>query len=510
MATAKNGPVKPPVIDIKAKKTVSKPGVAKNAPLSKTPPAASAKPAGKSARDAAGSATGQNKQPVTGKTAAKGKTSRPSSTSSSSGAPSDIHSGVPLRRSFGWAALAGTLGGALLAIIIMLALLLSGILQPLVSPAKSPEFAALSERVGVNLEQITEGLVGYAALDDKVSALDKQVGAFGSRLDQQSKQLQGQIDGLNKRLGDMTGQYQGLSENFANLKIPAYTPFDPAPLESKIALLGARIDAIAAGASTGDAQKLSADLAAIKNQFATQSQQLIALKDQLAGINQPLARVNAQLDEARKTLSQNQLQISQNASAVSALSAKLAALPSPPDRQNISPKALQLPLALIGIQTALEQGRPFAVELASLASTLPDLKIAQNLPEIAKSGLLRPDQLLVRFERKLPAMLAARPTSPNAGWQQALLERLKSLVALRPSEQDGLTGIDALIVETENAVKRRDFAAAATAIGQMPAPMQTALGELDQQIADMGAIETLLSEARIKALSQGAKTGADQ
>ncbi|VAW13907.1 hypothetical protein MNBD_ALPHA12-1091 [hydrothermal vent metagenome] len=512
MATRKTGPVKPPILDLEAKKTDPKPAAAKNTGSATTSPSASAKAAG-------GPAGSQTKQPLADKSttdkSTTGKTSPPP-LSSSSGSSSS--SGAPAQGSVVWAGLAAALGGAGLAIIIMLALLASGILQPLVSPAKSPEFTALRERVGANLELINKNLSGAASLntsltaslDDKISAQKEQIGALGARMDQQTKQLQGQIDTLNQRIDDLAGQYQGLSKNVANLNIPSYTPFDPTPLEDKIALMEARIDAIAAGASSGDAQKLSGELAAIRNQFASQRQQLATLKERLDNIEQPIAGLNTQVDEARNTLSQNQLQISQNASAVEALSTKLGALAPPRDMQNIPTRALQLPLALFGIQSALEQGRPFMVELASLATALPELKIAQNLPKIAKEGLLRPDQIVTRFEQKLPAMLAARPANPNAGWQQTILDRLKSLVALRPSAQEGLGGIDALIVEAENAVKRRDFAAAATAIAQMPAPMQTALGDLGGQIANMGAMETLLNEARIKTLSLGLKTGVDQ
>ncbi len=504
MATRKTGPVKPPVIDLQAKKAAPKPAADKSAPFDKTSSAKSATPPGQ-------------------KTSTASPKSKPANPpSSSSGATS---SGASSRRSFGWSPLIGALSGALLAIIIMLALLASGLLQPLVSPAKTPQFIALRERVGANLEQINQNLSGLASLDEKVSALNDKTSGLGPRLDQQSSQLQAKIDDLAQRFDNVAGQYQSLSDTVANLQAApntTATPFDPSPLESKIALLAARIDAVAAGSSTGDAQKLSADLTAIRNQFASQRQQLALLKERLDGIEQPIASLNTLLDDTRQTLTQNQLEISQNASAISGLSTKLAALPPPPERQSIAPQALQLSLALMGMQSALDQGRPFADELASLVSLLPDLSVDKNLTDNAKAGLLRPDQLVDRFERKLPAMLAARPPGPDMGWQQAFWDRLKSLVALRPTAQAGLSGIDALIVEVENGVKHRDFAAAATAIAKLPAPMQAALGQLNSQIAAMGAMQNLLNQARIKALSEGTmltqdkiltqdqKTGVDQ
>jgi len=398
----------------------------------------------------------------------------------------------------------------------MLALLLSGILQPLVSPAQDPDFIALKNSVGINKEQITQGLVGYRALDDKVVALDNQLAGFSQKLDQQSNRFQVQIDDLNQQLDAIAGQYEGLNKTIAGLQASSVqqaaqnTRFDPGPLESEIKRLGAKIDAVAAGASTETAQKLATDLTAIQEQLAGQQEQLSALGDQLKTTRQPLANLNAQLADANQTLAQNQLKISQNAQDLAQLAAKFAALPPPPDRQDIAPKALQLPLALLGIQSALDRGRPFALELQSLMSVLPDLNVDENLVGNAKDGLLRPDQLVAGFERRLPAILGARPTDPNAQWQQALWERLKSLIALRPSEPGDLTGIDALIANAENAIKRRDFAAAAAAIAQMPAPMQAALGEFDLQIADMGAMQTLLAQARIKALAQSQTTGADQ
>jgi len=485
MATQKSGPVKPPVLDLKAKSSAAKASAS-----SKTPQ----KPAGDKAEGASGSAPASSGKSRAGATTPPPAAASPSSPRSSNKRP-----------------LIAALVGALVALIISLALAVSGVFQPFISSGNDEKFIALRERVGANLEQINQARTDFASLGDKVDALNERVIAFDTTLNQQTKQLSGKIDDLNQKIDKVAALSTELKNNVAALPTLPDSTFDPGPLEEKITLLGARIDAVAAGASAGDAQKLSADLGAIRNQFAGQRQEVAALKAQLDGIRQPLGGLNGQLDIVRQALAQNQLQIGQNAKAIAELDTKLAAFApaAANDSQNIVNKALQLPLALSGMQNALETGRPFAVELASLEAVLPELKIAKNLREIAKTGLLRPDQLATRFQRKIPLMLAARPPSAESSIQQALLDRLKSLVALRPSEAAGLSGIDALVAAAEGAASRRDFSSAGAAIAQMPAEMQAALGELGRQIVNMGAMQTLLNEARTTALSQGLKTGAD-
>lgn len=524
MAEKNTGPVKPPVLDLKATKASAKPAPAKPATGARPAPAkqsSTSKPApakttavkpALSARTSARTSrkpAAQDAKPTPGAATGAATASAEKSAPGAATAPPLSASPSPTRPFILGPAI-GALAGALLAIIIMLALLVTGILQPLLSPAKNPDFAALSNRVGINKEQITEGLVGYRALDEKVSALNNKLNGFTKTLESQSNRFQVQIDDLNQQLDKMANQYESLNKAFAGLKTTANTKFDPAPLENEITRLGAKIDAIAAGASTGDAQKLATDLSAIRDQLAIQEQKLAALQDQLKTIKTPLATVSTLLGDTRQELAQNQLKIGKNSQNLAQLAAKFAALPPPANKQNIGLKALQLPLALMGIESALDQGRPFAGELQSLKLILPDLKTDRDLATIAKDGLLRPDQLVAGFERRLPAMLGARPANPNASWQQAILARLKSLIALRPTQKGDLTGIDGLIVSAENAVKRRDFAAAAAAIAQMPAPMQAALGKLDLQIADMGAMQTLLAAARSKALAQTRAIGATQ
>ncbi len=484
MATRKSGPVKPPVLDLSAKKTGPKPAPVKTAPAKTAP----AKTAGK----------------PSGETTTSGKTSTPASPDAA--APSSSHRLKPL---FGWPLLAGALAGGVLGVVLTLAVLASGILQPWLFTAQEAQFAALDDRVGINREQITEGLVGYAALDEKVSGLDAQVSGFNQTLERQAIRFQAQLD-------DLSSRYRGLSETVAGLQeltdlpAPADTGFDPGPLESQIGLLNARIDAMAAGASTPDASKLASDLAVMRDQLAAQSEKLTELADRLETIAGPVAALGASLDSNSQALDQNKLQIAENSRLAGELATKIAELPASINSQGLAPDALQLPLALMGMETALQRGRPFALELASLKSLLPGLAVDENLFAVAQTALLRPDQLVDGFERQFPAVLGARPAKPDAGWQQVLWDRLVALVALRPTTEADLTGIDAIVVGVENAVNRRDFAAAAAAIAQLPAPMRAELGELSQAIADMGAAQTLLEEARTIVLGQGQTSGADK
>ncbi len=79
-------------------------------------------------------------------------------------------------------------------------------------------------------------------------------------------------------------------------------------------------------------------------------------------------------------------------------------------------------------------------------------------------------------------------------------------MALRPAEEIAGDTPEAVVSRLEGAVKRHDFASAATLLAQLPQPMQAAAGELGAAIAAHAAADTFLAGLRAQALDTAAVT----
>ena len=290
----------------------------------------------------------------------------------------------------GGAAAAGAVLGTVLTYILATAL-------PL--PTRQPMPPDLTAFVNTQGEQITALTDQVGKLQAANAALQDTTKKTQVSLDATIAQLDGGLSAANKAIDDLKAAMSASQ--------PAV---DLTPLEAELKTLKAQVDAIAAGASGADASAIAQSL----NDLQTN---LGSLTTRLNGVDQTITALRSDLDVARKTLTDH----------------INAALPN-----EVGP-AMKLPLILSGLESALETGRPFAEELAALASVLPDLTIPEPLKTAAAAGLTRPDTLLQKFEATLPDIMAARSTS-NGDWVQNSIDWAKSLLALRPAdEQEGDT-----------------------------------------------------------------------
>jgi len=415
MEERKSGPVKPPVLDLEARNKTA--GTTGAKPADK--PATNAKPAAGTGA-AAAAKTPDSEKPKSEKPAA--------------GAPA---SSLPLL------ALTGV-GGAVLGAGLAFGIATFGLWpQPPIAPdTTSADISTLEQRIGD-----IEASRGNSA---------EEIASLGTRLDDVET-------GLRSEIASAT---QALDEKIAAL--PANGDTDLTPLQNQIAELSTRLDAIAAGASTDQANALGADLAALR---------------------QDIDALNARQSEAQ--------------SAVTDLTGKLNTVTSqieaPPSAETSA--NAQLPLALSGFETATLYGRPFAAELQTLKTALPGLAIPEILASQAATGLVAPETLERDLAKAIPAMLAARPTDPKAGWQDALMNRAQSLLALRPTGDAEGNSPDAVIARLETAIARRQFGTANTLMQSLPQPMQQAADELPAHLASLATAEQFAASARSAALA---------
>jgi hypothetical protein len=388
-------------------------------------------------------------------------TARTGARSESEARPSDPAPGVnhrndaPPRFRLGldnanWPLIAGAaVGGAILGTV--LTYLLATVLPlPVRQPAMPPDLTAFVNTQG---EQIT-------TLTDQLGSLQGAAKKTQVSLDATIAQLDGDIATVNKSIADLKAS------------IPTAAPaVDLTPLEDQLKTLKAQVDAIGAGASGADATAIAQTLSGL--QTGIQS-----VTTRLNGLDQTVTALRTDLDTARKSLADH---IS-------------SALPSE------SGPAMKLPLILSGLESAFETGRPFQTELDALLALVPDIAVPAPLAAAATTGLSRPDTVTQKFEAALPDILAARDHT-SSDWAQGALDWAKSLLALRPAQEQEGDSPDAVISRLEGAVGRHDYAAAAALVAQLPAPMQTAAAPVTAEIAAHAAADQLLADLRTRALA---------
>lgn len=351
-------------------------------------------------------------------------------------------------RLLGSAALGGAVLGTILTYVMATLLPLPARLPPM-PPDLSADVAAQGGQI--------------ATLGDRLAALEQTAKKTQVSLDATIAQLDSGLAAADKSIADVKAAIP-----------PAAAPVDLGPLEAQLRTLKSQVDAIAAGASGADAGAIAQSLDAVQGS-------LQSLTTRLNGVDQTVAALRTDLDAARKALSDH----------------IAAAAPTE------AGTAMKLPLILSGLESAFAAGKPFQPELDALRAVLPDLRVPPELAAAAPNGLSRPDALMAAFEQKLPEILAARDID-STDWTQNALDWAKSLLALRPAEEQQGDTPDAIVSRLEGAMSRRDYAGASALVAQLPAPMQKAAQPVAADIAAHAAADTLVGDVRTRALSTGA------
>lgn len=464
MAERKSGPVKPPVIDLKAR-DASQPaeGVAtKPAPTRSASPKPKAEPAPVTTsetppRDAASiEAPAPEAAPAEAPAPEpKPEPVRPMPTPPHPPAP-------PVRQAklaMPWSAISiAAIGGAMLGTALTYALVN---LVPM--PSSAPVIADPTEKL--------------AELGDRLGALEGRIPAIEDGNMEVRVAVDGAVSQMETGVAGATSSIAALETRLSDVQasIPAASEIDLGPITTQLDTLEARVTAIAAGASSADAA---------------------ALADSLNAIEATVAELGARLDAADGRLSQIDSIAAELATAKAAIAAQNQTLGG----ANIGP-AVKLPLVVSGLETAFSAGRPYVDELESLRALLPDLAVPEAVSAAADTGLTRADALASAFNAAVPAILAARAAQSTGDWGKDAIEWAKGLLALRPTgEMEGNTP-DAIVSRLEAAVERHDFTAAAALLEQLPEPMQSAAGEIASDVRAHAVADSFLAGLRAQALA---------
>ncbi|MBN9308038.1 hypothetical protein [Devosia sp.] len=322
---------------------------------------------------------------------------------------------------------------------------------------------------------------------DPAARLDAQEGAMAgvenrlAAVEDQARRTQVSLDATITQLD------AGFSEVRKSIAaLPATPPAtDLGPIEAELKSLSDRVTAIGAGASSADAAALAqtintieAGIAGLKTAGADSQSRLARLDQAVAALQQEVATLKTAISTANQTIGSGQ----------------------------IAP-AVKLPLVVSGLESALVNGRPYAAEIASIRTLLPDLAVPDLVAGAAETGLPRPDLVATRLAAAVPEILAGRAATSSGDLGTDALEWMKGLLALRPAGEIAGDTPEALVSQLEAAVGRHDFTGAAKLLAALPQPMQAGAGSAGADIVKLATAEQFLTELRARALAPA--TGAN-
>lgn len=307
------------------------------------------------------------------------------------------------------------------------------------------------------------------ASTEQLDALTQIVTAQQSRQETLKTELEKSVTGLENNL---TKRLNSLDERLGALEADTGSaPVDLAPLNSALSDLQSRMDLLSVSSADGESVPVETVLAL--------QDKVTQLADQLSTL---ATTSSAETEALRADLSALAQDVQSSATA-----------------ENQNQTDVQLSLALSGLTTALTNGRPYENELRLLSTILPELTVPQNVAAHAQTGMMAPADLMVAFSRVVPDMLAATPVDAGASWQDKIMQRVKAIIALRPSGPVEGDTPDAILSRVEAALSRQDFASAADLFDALPEPMRLLASDLRNSIE-------LLAEGQafVRSATQGA------
>lgn len=312
---------------------------------------------------------------------------------------------------------------------------------------------------------LTGSLVTFGVLQPPAGN-DSRLTALQQKLDAESERSAG-LEQKLAELADAVGNKAAASDVAALQQQLAAAPTgenaDTGRLHDEITALSQRIDQLSTTTATGGSDN---------------SAEIQTLTQRLDAINSALDQQKQQTDAALADLREN-------------LDAARAS----------AGDAAQLPLLLVSLGDAFAAGTPYDAPLAGIEALVPGLVVPEVLKAKAQEGLAPEAQLARQFNTALPAMLAAAPVAPDAGWQGTAMDWLKGQLALRPATDPGGDSPEAQVARLEAAMADRNYGEAATLFAALPQPMRAAAGSVPEAVSAHAEADKLIANLRQQALA---------
>lgn len=495
MAEKSQGPVRPPVLEGKARRAPAK--SARKPAGQETNPTGAATKADEPVKAAQTSAPATKDAPKsapanadTPKAAAPKPESSATSANASSSTSSQAAEAKPRRRSADLASgLIGGLAGAILAAIVFLLLSVWNLLpQPIPAPdttAIENRLDALNGRLSLVEQKSTENGSGLVSLDQSLK--DNQAADSADRT------------GADDALALLDTRITEL-ENAPAPSIPADLGEQLTALQTRTQNLADRVDALAAGASSSDASDIADRLAALATEQQDLAGRIAGLSDQIAAANGEAANLQTGLADQDSKMGDLANQLAETNGQVSALSGRVDGLVQSAETEAANQLAAQIPLALSALNDRAATGVPYADELAIVEQLLPDLPIDPDVQAAAETGLAPTTRLAEDFTRAVPAMLAAAPAQSTNSVGDQIAQSLQQIFAARNSAADD-NSTAASLARIEDALNAGDVTTAAEVIALLPEAVSQAGGDVIDAINKRATFEAFATEARAAILS---------
>jgi hypothetical protein len=417
-----------------------------------------------------GTATEIVAEPTPGEASAAGQTSRAGDEPKANGGapskdklsakadPTPPRTSVPELKSFATHLAAGLLGG----LVGVLALAFAWNRLPgSGDTGVAPDLTAIEQRLG-KIEATPQDNAALSALDLRIKGLE-------------ARKPEASLD-----LSELTGRVAHLEESLKALGETANaggSVADAAAVNNRIAeaeqRLQARIDGRLAEGETADRQALDGatnEIADLKAKVAALSQSAPVNGDgdvtaALAGLDDRTAKLEAGLSTLSGEIDKDQ------AGANSAASV----------------------LALGNLRVAVDAGKPYAAELASIRRLAPEIRNFGALPAFADQGIPTLPELTVSFATAKDSALATLPAPKDESFLGGLLASAKSMVKVRRMDAAASgDDLDAILARAEAKLKQGELAEAVKQVDSLSGVSREAFASwIDAARARASADDTL-------------------
>ncbi|MHA6346015.1 COG4223 family protein [Roseivivax sp. CAU 1761] len=338
--------------------------------------------------------------------------------------------------------------------------------------------AAFEEETRAALEQTQSGL---DALTGRIGGVETGLGEIDlssvetsvADLAERTTILGGELAEVQARLDEMAAEIESMGGDLSDAAMSStdlgerLTALEKRPVEESVSP-----EAIAAYE-----REIAALQAAVEEQRAAVE---TSLQDQGAALEQALADQRASLDEMiaeqRAALEAERAEVEQMVAEAQAAE----------QDATLQAQAAQLRAAMAELVTAVDNGEPYAEELAPIAES--DLDVPEALSAPAESGVATQAELVESYPPAARDALAAARSQPEEGGNRltGFLQGQLNVRSVTPREGDD---VDAVLSRAEAALRGGDVAAALEELAALPEEARSAMaGWIDRARARTDAV----------------------
>lgn len=242
----------------------------------------------------------------------------------------------------------------------------------------------------------------------------------------------------------------------------------------------------------------SDDIAALRAEFDQQTQSLNAALEQEREKNDALiAEIGALRQDLSSALSSRDAQINQELNAL-----RVAVSDLKDSQPKISAAQIKAGQSLDTLKLAIDQGTPFANELADVTALAPDL--TATLSQHAQNGIPTITTLRNNFDAAARRAVSAAAQEKAGGGVAGLMARAKNLVSVRPAEPRVGDSAGAILSRAEAALDDGDVAYAVREVENLSEAAQESMASwINDARARANAAATIKAlEARLASAAE--------